>query len=336
MRRFSYFLFLTFVLKSNAAVFQNRVGEDLRVRIRRQDGYVYNKPNISFDLPSQSTTDSTQAPTFDRILEQQMYYAYPAPAGADGIKIGSTAGTKISTTATSASKGASSGYTYQSSTAGRAGYKYLTPISGPTETQANTAPQVLNTVSKTVVSSTTSATNSNSKANTEYNYKVPSPALPQSYQSSSEVSTNAPRYLPPATGSTTGSLGGESEINTDSGSAISGAEQLIGSNIATQMGSVGTVSENYLPPLINNIGSTSKTPAPVSISSQTSGAISVPSMAYLPPKSSPSSTSLQSLGVKNTSQNGETAKEYVPPVNTGSQSGTGATPVSGYLPPLFF
>ncbi|CAB3250405.1 unnamed protein product [Arctia plantaginis] len=339
--RCSYYLFLTLVLKSNAAVIQNNVEEDLRVRVRRQDGYVYNKPNISFDLPSQSTIESTQAPTVDRILEQQMYYAYPAPAGGDAINIGSTTGPIISTTAAApVSEGSSSGYNYQSSTGGSGGYKYETPVPGPTETQANIAPQVSNTASQTILSSTASVTNSNSKANSEYNYKAPSPTLSQTYQSSSEVSTSAPRYLPPVGGSASISLGGEGKINIGSGSAASGAGPLIGSNIATQTGSnsVGTLSENYLPPLINNVVSTSETPASITINTQTNsrGSISVPSTAYLPPKSSLSSTPLQALGLTNTSQNAASAKEYIPPTNTEKTSGTVATPTSGYLPPRFF
>ncbi|XP_028026157.1 mucin-5AC-like [Bombyx mandarina] len=48
------------------------------VRVKRQAGYVYNKPSIQFDLPSTSTV-STQEPNVDRTQAQQMYYVYPAP-----------------------------------------------------------------------------------------------------------------------------------------------------------------------------------------------------------------------------------------------------------------
>ncbi|KAI8421048.1 hypothetical protein MSG28_008177, partial [Choristoneura fumiferana] len=79
------------------------------VRIKRQSGYVYNRPSISFDLPSRATaapTAGTQAPTVDRARgqgAQQMFYAYPAPAGGS-VNIGAVESCAICSSITERSR----------------------------------------------------------------------------------------------------------------------------------------------------------------------------------------------------------------------------------------
>lgn len=81
------------------------------VRVKRQAGYVYNKPNIPFDLPSRPMNIPTQEPNIDRTHAQQMYYAYPVPAAGQSANTGYSSGSKVSSTASASNGG---GYDYGS------------------------------------------------------------------------------------------------------------------------------------------------------------------------------------------------------------------------------
>lgn len=50
------------------------------VRVKRQAGYVYDKPSKLFNLPSKSSNAPTETTNVDRTQEQYMYYAYPVPS----------------------------------------------------------------------------------------------------------------------------------------------------------------------------------------------------------------------------------------------------------------
>ncbi|KAF9413996.1 hypothetical protein HW555_007949 [Spodoptera exigua] len=336
-----YVLLPTLLFKSIATIPVQSAGEfveeNLRVRVRRQDGYVYDKPSVSFDLPQRSTPAPTQAPNVDRTLTQTMFYAYPVPAGGDSVNIGQTSKSST-TTATAGSSGG--GYNYRSSAAGSAagGYDYSSQTSG---TQINTGSQVTTGTQTTATGKQTASNTGSSQSSSGYANNVPSPTLSPTLQGSSDVSTSAPKYLPPTDGGTSGasattggsvSIGGVS-INSGSGQGYAGSTSGQGS-------SIGAPSDKYLPPLGTlpsgssgtSIGGT-VTGTTTTTGSQTNagGPVSVPSASYLPPNASASPAGALSPQPAPAPQ-----ASYIPPAGTSSGTGTVSPPASGYLPPSFF
>lgn len=295
------------------------------VRVRRQAGYVYEKPSVSFDLPSQSTPAPTQAPNVDRTLTQQMYYAYPVPAAGDTANGGDTAG-NAAAAASAAGSAASGGYNYRSSTSTNDGYNYGSPSSGNSGYQvANAGSQASGSgaankgTSQGGYSSTSTGTSQGgySASNTGtsqggYGYSAPSPNI----QGSVEVSTNAPRYLPPAAGS------GSSGIANDGGVSVNSGSRQVSSTGNVPARPVGKPSDSYLPPKVaTNTISSGQTVTSTSTSSQTnsnSGTVSVPNDDYLPPVISTSPAPAPVPVVPNSN--------YIPP----------SKPATSYLPPSFF
>ncbi|XP_050562684.1 protein rtoA-like isoform X1 [Spodoptera frugiperda] len=341
-----YVLLPTIMLKSIATIPVQSAGEfveeNLRVRVRRQDGYVYDKPSVSFDLPQRSTPAPTQAPNVDRTLTQTMYYAYPVPAGGDTVNIGQTSkSTATTATAGSSGTGGGGGYNYGSSGTGSAagGYDYSSQTSG---TQVNSGSQV-STGSQTTTTGSQTATNTGtSQSSSGYGNNVPSPTLSPTLQGSSDVSTSAPKYLPPTESGTSGgsattggsvSIGGVS-INSGSGQGYAGTTSV-------QAGSVGTPSDKYLPPLGTSTSGASGTSIGGTVTGTTAGiqtnaggSVSIPSASYLPPNSSAPSASPAGAPSPQPAPAPQTG--YIPPARTNSGTGTVSTPASGYLPPSFF
>lgn len=292
-------------------------------RARRQAGYVYEKPSVSFDLPSQSTPAPTQAPNVDRTLTQQMYYAYPVPATSDTANVGNTAGSAA--TATSAGSAAGSGYNYGSSTSTNIGYNYGATSTG---NQANSVYQVANTGPQATGSGASnigtsqggySATNSGASQG-GYGYNAPSPTSTPNLQGSVEVSTNAPKYLPPTAGSS--SIGGGANVGEVS---INSGSRQITSTGTVQMSPVNKPSDSYLPPKVaTNTLSTGQTVTSTSTNSQTknSGTVSVPNMDYLPPVTSAPPAPAPAPAPVPVLPNAN----YIPP----------SKPATSYLPPSFF
>ena len=351
--RFFYFLLLSLLFKCSATVpvqaVSEFVEESLRVRVRRQDGYVYDKPSVSFDLPqSRSTPAPTQAPNVDRTLTQQMFYAYPVPAGGDTVNIGQTAGTTTTAATATPAEAAGGGYSDRSADTGSAsaGYNYGTSSTGA---QANTGSQVTTGSQATVTNTQIGYNTGLSQGGSGYPSNAPSPTLSPTLQGSSEVSTSAPKYLPPTASGTGGGTSTGGVVSIGGVSVTSGSGQIsTGTDTSMQTGSVRTPSESYLPPLgTSNTATSGRTVTPISTNSQTStgGSVSVPSSAYLPPNTSPSQPSpVPSPGYGSSQPAAGPAPSpapapapqpgYIPP--SGTNSGTVSTPASTYLPPSFF
>ncbi|KAM3967108.1 uncharacterized protein ACR2FA_011958 [Aphomia sociella] len=290
--RIQYGIILLFLISSNVNtsfidIPQYYTSEN--VRVKRQAGYVYDKPSISFDLPTRPSTVSTQAPTVNRIQEQQMYYAYPVPASGDTVNIGYSSSTVGPTAATSSSSASAGGYNYavqsagasasQASSGGASGYNYEAQNSATSGSQSTLGAR-----------------------STGYNYNVPTSTTTSTIQSGS-VSTNAPKYLPPT-------LGGSSQVDTGvsvnvpSRGSTSGPPEFASSTpITIQSGSPGLVrvpDTNYLPPKPvppsgepSVIQTPSQTPSPTPAPNPTTGylppsspgysSVSTPAATYLPP-----------------------------------------------------
>lgn len=188
------------------------------VRVKRQAGYVYNKPSVSFNLPSQAPTDdapteSTQAPTVDRTQAQMMYYAYPAPQPTVKNSEGSSGGPVIGySTGASAGTGAASaaGYNYKLQNREPAGAQPAS-FMGSSQASAGTGPSTGSSSSGYAYDTPTTGTNSISSGsqfstgstssegalNTGAGYASSVP-VSASATPKVDVSTNAPQYLPPS------------------------------------------------------------------------------------------------------------------------------------------
>lgn len=216
-----YISFLNLLLLNSNVVSHVQSSEGIlslvNPRVKRQAGYVYDKPSISFDLPTRPTTASTQAPTVDRPREQQMYYAYPAPAGGNTVNIGYSSSTATSTASAAAGDGAATG-----GTAG-GGYNYQTQVTATTGSQGSAG---------------------SGASGYKYNAPTSTPATPVSVPET--VSTNAPKYLPPlSNGGSSGTNGGVSvNIPTTGGPVTTGR-----TTIPTSTSAVPIPDVNYLPPL---------------------------------------------------------------------------------------
>ncbi|XP_047504900.1 uncharacterized protein DDB_G0283357-like [Pieris napi] len=107
------FIFLLISLSTSVLISNERGSNAYNRNIfrkKRQTGYMYEKPSISFDLPSRTT--SIPATTQTQIVNQmQMYYAYPVPSVANK-DVGPSSSTGILDTEPITSTG-TSGYNYQ-------------------------------------------------------------------------------------------------------------------------------------------------------------------------------------------------------------------------------
>ncbi|CAH3924836.1 unnamed protein product [Pieris brassicae] len=107
------FIFLLISLSTSVLIRNDRDSNAYTRNIfrkKRQTGYMYEKPTISFDLPSRTT--SIPATTQTQIVNQmQMYYAYPVPSVAKN-DVGPSRSTGILDKVTKTSTG-TSGYHYQ-------------------------------------------------------------------------------------------------------------------------------------------------------------------------------------------------------------------------------
>lgn len=257
-------------------------------RIRRQAGYIYNKPNIAFNLPSAQSTSTSPEPSSIRTQAQQMYYAYPVPSSSasgsnDVVNIG------FSSTASTGAPGSTtgtSGYNYEtqrisSNNGGNSG-SYASTVTAGVLTQS--APRI-----------------------TGYGYGTPSPTSTVGSTSlltsnvNQGISTNAPTYLPP-----TANVGNVQESSSASSNSrgtstiveisdsysppmTSGSTQ--GSSVTSSLSQGNSADTGYLPPrpIINLAPTASPSltgyPSPVSSPSPSGpGSVSTPAPTYLPPR----------------------------------------------------
>ncbi|XP_061704497.1 LOW QUALITY PROTEIN: zinc finger X-linked protein ZXDB-like [Cydia pomonella] len=177
------------------------------VRAKRQAGYVYNRPSISFDLPPRTTgapTQGTQAPNVDRTRggAQQMFYAYPAPASGS-VDIGySTTGSTAGTTTTTAG-----GYSYGGAQVGGGG-GYGGGGGGGGGGYGGAGGGAGGG------GSGSGGGGGGAGAGAGYSYDAPTTAAPRPSPtpgSPGTVSTNAPEYLPPVGGESV-SIGGSTGV----------------------------------------------------------------------------------------------------------------------------
>ncbi|CAH2085674.1 unnamed protein product [Euphydryas editha] len=343
------------------------VGVDI-IRIRRQAGYVYDRPSLSFDLPSRTTvgSTSTQATTVDRTSAQQMYYAYPAPAGGSTTNVGysNTGSIGATSTATSGASGYNYGAAALNTVTGSTGSAGVHTVnignsssgSSSTVTSGDSAGYnyggaIQNTVSVTSGVGASMATSGSGG----YNYQMQNTGVQtntnsgstgysaftsglNSVVSTNSVSTKAPEYLPPT------NIGGG---NVDGS---------ITSNIQSGYGTVSvTPSDTYIPPSMLGY-MPQKTPSvtitqtggnvipSVNVVTQTSSApISTPNSSYLAPNSGSQISNTQNTQTRLTESSSGTVlqtpnQEYLPPVITSSgtiSQGPVSTPAAKYLPPVF-
>lgn len=345
---------------SNAAIGVNTI------RIRRQAGYVYDRPSLSFDLPSQTTvgSTSTQATTVDRISAQQMYYAYPVPAGGSTSNGYSKTGT---TGATSTATSGATGYNYDAAakntvtgttgTADPSNYNigYSGSGSASTVTSGGSAGYNYGSAAQNTVSDYTGGGTSIAVSGSGgYNYQIQNTGLQTNTNSTSTSytastsglnsvlsttsgSTKAPEYLPP-TNIGRGNVDGSVTSNTQAGSG----------NISVRP------SDSYIPPS-TSVSTQQKTPsvtvtqtggyiAPsVNVGTQTSIApVPTPNSFYLVPNTGSQISNNQNTQTKVTEASSGTIQqtpnqEYLPPVITssGMVSQRPVTPAAKYLPPVF-
>lgn len=319
----------------------------METRVRRQTGYVYDKPSVSFDLPTRasSSTVTTQAPTVDRTQAQMMYYAYPAPAsGGNAFDIGATSG---------ASGGGDGGATATASAGSLAGYSYGAPNAGSTSSKPVPTTGILQVGS----------VQSSRPGSAGYDYNTPSVgnggASSGSAQASGRGSLGYGYNAPPAGGTAvsngyqTSNAGSSQATNTGSNivsaaryeyNVPSNTQGLVGT--APSLPSVSTSAPGYLPPSPNRGNLNNKTPGLISTStgagtggavSGSSATVTQPLDQYLPPAISKPSPpvaladeylppNIQPNSPASTVSNGS-------PINKEVQGGFGPRPSPGYIPP---
>lgn len=334
------------------------------VRVKRQAGYVYNRPSVPFDLPARAPSapapvpapPPTQAPTVDRIQAQMMYYAYPAPPPAPA-----SGGAPAAANSPAAAGGSSAGYNYGSQAqgagvaqtgavqsrggvqaAGAAGYSYNTPASNSGSNAGS-----FQTSSSGSSQANAGAQGGTSSDSSGYSYEAPKPTpAPQPNSESIGVSTNAPKYLPP--------LGGDldvRDINAGSAPALTAAAGYSGSTSSGNPGygagggpaAIPTVTDQYLPPLTQS-NTENTLPSPnVNIATNTVGQtngvpVEGPSAAYIPPGPDrpPSSDVTPRPFAPPSPPSPPSPGGYLPPVDTNisTNQGSVSTPASTYLPPV--
>lgn len=335
------------------------------IRIRRQAGYVYDRPSLSFDLPSQTTvgSTSTQATTVDRISAQQMYYAYPAPAGdstsngysntgttgatstsisgATGYNYGAVAkNTATGTTGTADSSNYNIGYSGSGSastvtTGGSAGYNYggATQNTVSDYTGGGTSMAVLGSGGYNYQIQNTGLQTNTNAGSTSYTASI---SGLNSVVSTNSVSTKAPKYLPP-TNIGGGNVDGSVTSNTQTGSGniiLRPSDSYIppSTSVSTQqkIPSVTVTQTGYIAPSVN-------------VGTQTSIApVSRPNSFYLAPNSGSQISNNQNIPTRVTETSSGNIQqtpneEYLPPVITssGTISQGPVTPAAKYLPPVF-
>ncbi|CAG9787346.1 unnamed protein product [Diatraea saccharalis] len=352
----------------------NKIWQPDNIRVKRQEGYVYDKPSVSFDLPTRPSTVATVVPSSDKTQSQYMFYAYPTPTKGpdDTVNIGfSTTGATTAGTGTLAPATiAAANIGVSSSTSGTVGYNYGAPRPGSPGPQSGLCTSGYNCDS---VSSNTGSTQASSSTSgmTGYNYGTSNSVstgsqsgLCASGYNCNTVSSNtgSTQSSSPTSGITGYNYGTPNPVSTGSESSLctSGynCNTISPNSGATQVtGTVSTNAPSYLPPLSTGSGSTSN--AGVSVNRPSSPGSTVSSVSiqtgantvqpipnnvltvkpgdsgYLPPSS-------PSLGTSpgRTSSPPSTPvipSEYLPPVSLpgAGPTTTVSTPASTYLPPVF-
>lgn len=380
---------------SGQTVPQRRGSQELfvteMIRVRRQAGYVYNKPSVSFDLPTRapSVTATTQAPTVDRTQAQMMYYAYPVPAaggnaGNNGASSGPTTGIGGGSMAT-ASAGISRGYgasnagqarpqfsptssfqtgSVQSSSGGSSGYDYSAQsvLNGPVTTgsaqQSNNAgssgygynapsaggAQVSNNVESTQTSNSGSS-QSGSTAGSGYEYNSPTNSESSGVAPAIDVSTNAPKYLPPSSGGSSNNILSSPVLNQgETSGAVSGSlatvtqplDQYLPPLISNPAAPAATVTDQYLPPNRQLDSPASLSSSNPSVNKEVQGYSGTgPSSNYIPPNLGESPLPVTNVTPRPFSP-APLSDGYLPPYSNSQPSAPNipSTPASPYLPPV--
>lgn len=305
-------LYLTLLNSNVSSVTVRETWTIQSLRVKRQEGYVYDKPSVSFDLPSRSTSEVTQTfstpsversqtSAIDRPQSQYMYYAYPVPSGGGGDTV------NIGYSSTSTSANTASVATGAGASGGGGGYNYEPSNAGISTTESNIGSgqsgysSGASTVAPSTISSSGGGYNYESQTSTSsgptgYNFNSPGPIVRSNQGGVTVTTTNAPQYLPPT-----------------GGSAASGA----GKNFNIPSGT----------------GPTVPTPIPISTNPST------PDAAYLPPSPSPNPVP-QPQPAPSPAPNPapQPPSGYLPPASStpGARAQTTvSTPASTYLPPVF-